>query len=113
MLFLSLCLILIFDTLIRFEENSKLKSFWVKKFPESISKKIEVNFTRLKQKIRQKMIEKGKIPNEYSNQYNSINFLSLEDLITLIPSKYATKMFWVGLILFLIYISELIYTFIN
>jgi hypothetical protein len=108
MLFISIILILLFDTLIRFEPDSKFKLFWVKKFPNSFSSKIDKLFTKIKNRIINKLKEKNKVSDSFIYE----SFLSLEDFITLIPSRFAMRFFWIGLTILILYCFQILYTLI-
>ena len=90
---LSVLLIIIFDTLIRYEPESKLKRFWIKKIPVSIANRIERVFSKFNNTIRDKILENQKIPRDTFQKYNTSNLNIIEEFIRFIPSKYAIKIF--------------------
>lgn len=106
---LSILLIIIFDTLIRYEPESKLKRFWVKKIPTSIANKIGNIFSKFNKTIRDKMIEGQGISKDIFKKYETSNLNILEEFIKMIPSKYAVRIFIVSLLFMILFFIEFIY----
>jgi hypothetical protein len=111
MLFLGLLLLLVFDTIIRHDDESKLKKFWIKKFPTPRIQKVDNILNNIRIKMTKKMTENKNLPNRHIDFQPYI--ISLTEIITMIPSKYATRFFWIGLSLFLLSCFQIIYSIIS
>ncbi len=106
---LSVLLIIIFDTLIRYEPESKLKRFWIKKIPVSIANRIERVFSKFNNTIRDKILENQKIPRDTFQKYNTSNLNIIEEFIRFIPSKYAIKIFIASVLFITLFLIEFVY----
>jgi hypothetical protein len=98
MLILGLLLLLIFDTLIRDQRDSKLKLFWIKKFKTPWINKIDNIQKKVFSSVTEKLTEK-KPDIRRSLSRSKINFLSIGDLIKMIPLKHSNKFFIFGLLM--------------
>jgi hypothetical protein len=115
MLFLGLLLLLVFDTIIRNDDESKLKKFWIKKFPNpkirKLDSKLKKFYLKMYEKINERINEKlGDRKKDIQNlvSTDNLNFLKVEDLINLIPSKYSKRIFIFSIVLIIISLLTII-----